>query len=233
MDALQKQRQFVTVRGIRDTIGAGSFSTISKYLKKIDEERKASLPLDQRVSDQRMRILSKLLADIGTSVELAQEMSRDSLAPNESARKLTRLCYRSRSVDDVSDSDLLKILKESQYNNKRYEITGCLLYSNREFLQIIEGNASRVMSLYQDISEDSRNYDNEVILLSQDSQRFFENWSMVCYKPSRDTFVSYCKNIFAIKSVTSHIDRNMKYKDLFSQLKKTIEQDIENLLISI
>ena len=233
MHALQKQRQFITVRGIRDTIGCGSFSTISKYLKKIDEERQATKPINQTASLDRMRILSKLLADIGTSVELAQEMSRDNIASTGSVRKLTRLCYISRSRDELSDKDLRNIVRESRQNNNQREISGCLLYSNKQFLQILEGKASRIMSLYQDICEDSRNFDNQVLLLCQSSQRFFENWSMICYKPSSENFLAFCKQIKVISKIYPAFDRSTQFENLFIQLKKQVEENNDNLLITI
>ena len=233
MHALQKQRQFVTVRGIRDTLGCGSFSTISKYLKKIDEERKASQPSDPQANIDRMRILSKLLLDIGTSVELAQEMSRDGSSQVSSLKKITRLCYISRSEDHLSDEELLDIIKESRQNNRHREISGCLLYSNKQFLQVLEGRPSQVMALFQDICEDPRNFDNQVLHLCQSSERFFESWSMICYKPSCEDFQSFCEEIQSISKIYSNLDRTTQYESLFLELKRQIQENNQNLLITV
>jgi hypothetical protein len=91
---------------------------------------------------------------------------------------LVRLIYVSRLAKDCGAEELGKIMEVSRRNNKGLGVTGALCYSNRGFLQILEGPASTVNELYRRIIQDRRHVDVTLLEYAPIHQRDFEHWSM-------------------------------------------------------
>lgn len=91
---------------------------------------------------------------------------------------LTRLTYYSKPLRPLLPSDIEAILANSQQNNKRLDITGFLLYTNNVFVQCLEGPRITVNKLYQDIYKDERHDECTIVLVTEDSERYFGPWSM-------------------------------------------------------
>ena len=91
---------------------------------------------------------------------------------------LVRLLYASRATDEVTQDELLSILKKSRINNLAVGVTGVLCYSGGVFLQVLEGGRESVSLLYNKISGDSRH--KQVVLLAYEEigERSFVGWSM-------------------------------------------------------
>ncbi len=62
------------------------------------------------------------------------------------------------------------MLEKARENNSRDNITGCLLYYEGEFIQYLEGNQVKVLTLFDKINADKRHKD--VTLLSLWCYRF-------------------------------------------------------------
>jgi hypothetical protein len=60
--------------------------------------------------------------------------------------------YASAAVRLLSESEIVELLEVSQTNNAREGVTGMLLYNNGNFIQVIEGPDTAVLSLYDKIS---------------------------------------------------------------------------------
>lgn len=88
------------------------------------------------------------------------------------------LVYHSVAAPDLKREDIEKILEQSRSNNRRDNITGCLLFHNGEFLQILEGEESKVSKLYEKIMDDPRNTHNTVIYDHEICERLYSNWDM-------------------------------------------------------
>ena len=54
------------------------------------------------------------------------------------ANNLYELVYTSVASEDLSHTQLLQILEKARVNNKRREITGMLVYDNREIMQLLD-----------------------------------------------------------------------------------------------
>lgn len=79
-----------------------------------------------------------------------------------------------------SEAQLGDILESAVRHNQAEGITGMLLYSGGNFLQILEGSEEQVKSTYERICLDRR-HTNCFVLLEQDVQeRQFGRWSMGC-----------------------------------------------------
>ena len=67
------------------------------------------------------------------------------------------IIYLSSATKLLSDDELNYLLKSSKIRNKKYNITGLLLYIDGDFLQVIEGEKQDVLNLFELIKKDERN----------------------------------------------------------------------------
>ena len=88
------------------------------------------------------------------------------------------IIYRSVANDSFSLSDIYDMLSKARERNFKQNITGCLLYHENGFLQLLEGERKDVLSLYEKISEDNRHHTVELILEEKQNDRLFKDWSM-------------------------------------------------------
>jgi hypothetical protein len=69
---------------------------------------------------------------------------------------LYAICYVSSEVNNLSEDDVHKILKQAKINNTINNITGILLYSEGNFFQVIEGDKLAITNLFEEIVNDNR-----------------------------------------------------------------------------
>lgn len=89
-----------------------------------------------------------------------------------------QLFYVSSSSQEYDDATIQDILQVSRRNNRRLDITGCLLFSGRHFGQVLEGVDSLVLPLVERIAADPRHSNVVVLMESQRSEREYGDWSM-------------------------------------------------------
>lgn len=125
---------------------------------------------------------------------------------NEKA--LYHLSYVSTACDCLKFEDIQKILEQSNEHNPESGITGILVYCNKHFFQIIEGEKDAIHELYEKIAIDCRH--DAVIKIQEGpiSQRQFGNWSMA--------FKSYNKEL-------KHLD-HFNNEQFYSYITKLLEQ---------
>ncbi|WPJ94773.1 BLUF domain-containing protein [Coraliomargarita algicola] len=70
--------------------------------------------------------------------------------------KLHQIIYISTAETTLTESALLELLSESQKRNEARGITGLLLHSDNNIIQIIEGPEDATKALYKKISKDPR-----------------------------------------------------------------------------
>ena len=91
--------------------------------------------------------------------------------------QLKRVVYVSEKTN-VSDTTLKNIIASSKKNNPEQDVTGCLLSVRNSFLQLLEGPADFIDTLYSKISKDNR-HGNVVTLCDEKiDERLFLSWSM-------------------------------------------------------
>lgn len=66
------------------------------------------------------------------------------------------ISYVSTAHMDLNEQGVNDIFKKSNEYNEAQEITGILLYNERSFFQLIEGEKKVIENLYEKITEDSR-----------------------------------------------------------------------------
>jgi hypothetical protein len=66
------------------------------------------------------------------------------------------LMYHSEAMPELALQDIKAILTSARLYNSKNNITGCLLYHNHEFIQVLEGEQSKVKELFRHIEKDTR-----------------------------------------------------------------------------
>ena len=91
---------------------------------------------------------------------------------------LFQLLYLSSAKPELTEEALLQILSESQQRNAAIDITGLLLHSDGNIIQVIEGEKDVVERLFAKIEKDTRHH--QVIVLSRKlvTQRDFPEYKM-------------------------------------------------------
>lgn len=66
------------------------------------------------------------------------------------------LVYTSYSTAPFSEEELIQLLNQSRVSNKKLDITGMLVYLDNKFIQVLEGERTAVVKLYEKIAGDPR-----------------------------------------------------------------------------
>lgn len=88
------------------------------------------------------------------------------------------LLYVSSATRLLSEAELIALLQKARTNNARDGITGMLLYSHGNFIQVIEGEEAAVLSLQQKIISDPRHTNVITLLKRPMTERMFAEWTM-------------------------------------------------------
>ena len=88
------------------------------------------------------------------------------------------LTYVSSADSDLSSDQLAHLLTLWRPRNQAAEITGMLLFSGGNIIQVLEGAESSVREVYADIASDPRHHDVTILLDEPTEQREFTRWSM-------------------------------------------------------
>ena len=91
---------------------------------------------------------------------------------------LKQVFYLSRAVSNMSEAQVRQIQNISQRNNRKKDITGCLLFTGAHFAQVLEGESSAVDQLVERISRDIRHANVLVVIDRSISIRRYPGWSM-------------------------------------------------------
>jgi hypothetical protein len=121
---------------------------------------------------------------------------------------LFQLSYVSTAKDGLKFEDIKSILEQSNGKNKDLEITGILVYCNKHFFQILEGEKKYIEDVFNTISVDCR-HDN--IIKIQEcpiTQRHFKSWAMA--------FKSYNKELKEL----DNFNNEQFYTYIHTQLEK-------------
>lgn len=89
-----------------------------------------------------------------------------------------RIIYLSSAVELFSDEEINGLLTLSREKNLKYNITGLLLYSEGNFMQIIEGEKDDIQNLYGNIKKDLRHKNIITVINEPITKRTFSDWKM-------------------------------------------------------
>jgi hypothetical protein len=99
---------------------------------------------------------------------------------------LAHLAYVSSRKSNCSDQEIEKILSACEKNNPSLDITGVLMYSDKQFIQYVEGESSALTSLYDKIKLDNRHERAVMISYGPIEKKIFPSWHMANRKISNN-----------------------------------------------
>ncbi|MFD2717278.1 BLUF domain-containing protein [Hymenobacter monticola] len=91
---------------------------------------------------------------------------------------LHHLVYQSAATTGLNEAELTALLAQSRAWNHGHDLTGLLLYSNGDIMQVLEGPKEEVYYIFNRIAQDARH--GRVVKLSDGpiAGRHFSQWSM-------------------------------------------------------
>lgn len=91
---------------------------------------------------------------------------------------LHEIVYMSLACDVMSPDDLGALLDDSRARNQAAGITGMMIYHEREFMQLLEGERSVIEALYERIEADPRHQQVYRLWQGPIATRNFDDWTM-------------------------------------------------------
>ena len=88
------------------------------------------------------------------------------------------IIYRSTATPGFDLAEVLKMLSNARSRNAEQKITGCLLYHENQFAQLIEGEKDAVIDLFSKIQKDKRHTEVELLKEVETDERIFIDWDM-------------------------------------------------------
>ncbi|MTE25944.1 BLUF domain-containing protein [Winogradskyella ouciana] len=113
-----------------------------------------------------------------------------------------QLNYRSKSKNDLKLEDLEDILVTANRINLSKRITGCLIYHNGSFVQILEGGKKDVKAVYEKIKLDDRHSMVTLLWESKVTNRCFPDWNMAYHKPNNNDLEIYINNLMLLSAMS-------------------------------
>ncbi|MEM7143758.1 MAG: BLUF domain-containing protein [Verrucomicrobiota bacterium] len=150
-------------------------------------------------------------------------MTSSATAPN-----FYRVVYISEATDSFSESELEELLEHARVNNRRLGISGILLYEQNFFLQMIEGPARSIISLYATIRKDPRHKNIFTISEGDAVERQFGQWTMAHYKfePGDSGFEEGYLRIMTSFQSADQLSREAAFVDQYlAQLRDLLPAD--------
>ena len=132
---------------------------------------------------------------------------------------LYELIYRSKASDSLTEKDLKDILDVARAFNGENDITGCLLYNNRQFLQLLEGEFNVLMALYEKIKVDQRHKDVFLLHMRETDYRIYPDWTMA-FKAVNKSEMKEKAGVTEFTQIENESDDSALSKQLFETIGK-------------
>lgn len=100
--------------------------------------------------------------------------------------EVRQVVYISQATREFTEAELDALVKVAHDNNKKYGITGAMLYLESAFIQVIEGQDSDVTRLLEQLRADTRHRDIRIVSDNVVPARNFQNWSMGIIRPPQE-----------------------------------------------
>ena len=116
--------------------------------------------------------------------------------------QLHTICYVSTAVSTITKNNVHDVFEGIVEKNLSLGITGVLLYSHGNFMQILEGPSIAMLPLYESIKRDKRHHHIIEIMNQPADERMFENYM------SGFTIVDSPKEIFHLQKYIRFLEDN-------------------------
>jgi FAD-dependent sensor of blue light len=131
---------------------------------------------------------------------------------------LYTVLYTSHAIMDFDRYDHNSLLAQSRYKNKQLEITGMLLYAGKRYIQVLEGEKNKVLSLFSEIQKDTRHYEVRILLQKDIPEREFVDWTMGYKMINKDEY----HNIPGLNIFLDNVDNLSESSNLESEAYKLL-----------
>ena len=91
---------------------------------------------------------------------------------------ITQLIYMSQPFG-FDSATLSGILATARRNNPKHEVTGALICRQDIYLQLLEGSAEAIDSLFENILADTRHMEVKLLSRAEVADRMFPDWAML------------------------------------------------------
>ncbi|TKD66251.1 BLUF domain-containing protein [Flavobacterium sp. ASW18X] len=127
------------------------------------------------------------------------------------------LIYRSVAQPSFSLPEVYLMLSKARAFNNNHNITGCLLYHNQTFIQLLEGEESALLALYDSIKLDKRHYNVTTLIEQHIETPLFLNWDMAFHEfdEFEDSKHEKLRQIDAIFSKSSAFNKPSEFATTF------------------
>jgi len=88
------------------------------------------------------------------------------------------MVYMSSAKLGLTEGEIINIVEDARINNEKIGVTGLLLFSKGNFMQLLEGVEPVIDTLYDKIRIDNRHADVKVLLKEPIAHRNFGDWTM-------------------------------------------------------
>lgn len=101
-------------------------------------------------------------------------------------QQLISLLYVSEAIHQLPEGDnpVDDIVEVAQSRNAALDVTGALVFTGRNFAQVLEGSRAAVEELMLSINKDERHRDVDVITVEEITERRFPGWALAYAGPS-------------------------------------------------
>jgi len=89
-----------------------------------------------------------------------------------------RIIYCSQASFDMSPDELVALLELWRRNNSRDGLSGMLLYCSQSFLQVLDGEPTKIDETYDRIRADDRHMNLRLLLDAEVAEPLFPDWTM-------------------------------------------------------
>ncbi|WP_081997639.1 BLUF domain-containing protein [Wocania ichthyoenteri] len=129
--------------------------------------------------------------------------------------------YRSSAEPNFSQKEINYMLLKAKQHNKMQGITGCIIYSNNQFIQIIEGNKDVILDLYTKIKADDRHFDVTTLIEEPSKEMLWDDWSMAFYDFSGTAEQNNYSRML-LETYFENANSKNKSSEVFLTLKKNV-----------
>lgn len=91
---------------------------------------------------------------------------------------MRRIIYSSRAAPDLDRAELIRLLYHARIANEGREMSGVLIHSQGQFLQVLEGHTWKLVSTFENIRRDPRHRDVEMLSERSIPGPTFPSWPM-------------------------------------------------------
>ena len=95
-----------------------------------------------------------------------------------------QLLYSSEASEELDEAAIDELIETSRQRNVSKGISGLLIYVNRCFLQLLEGEESKVRELFDKIRNDARHSETFIYNEQRASQKAFGSWTTGYREPT-------------------------------------------------